>query len=165
MAKTWLITGANSGFGKLMTEALLARGDGVAALVRTPETLQAIDAGDHAGRLIPLRLDLTDDATIDSAVDRAFAELGRIDVVVSNAGYGTFGAIEELSPAQIRRQLETNLIGTILFIRAVLPHLRRQGGGRIVQVSSEGGRIAYPGFSTYHASKWGQEGFVEAVAQ
>ncbi|USU04218.1 SDR family oxidoreductase [Sphingomonadaceae bacterium OTU29LAMAA1] len=165
MANTWLITGANSGFGKLMTEALLARGDSVAALVRTPETLQAIDAGDHSGRLIPLRLDLTDDATIVSAVDRAFAELGRIDVVVSNAGYGTFGAIEELSPAQIRRQLETNLIGTILFIRAVLLRLRRQGGGRIVQVSSEGGRIAYPGFSTYHASKWGQEGFVEAVAQ
>lgn len=165
MASTWLITGANSGFGRLMTQALIARGSHVAALVRRPETLDGIDPGANGGRLVPLRLDLTDDATIGDAVGRAFAELGRIDVVVSNAGYGTFGAIEELSPAQIRRQIETNLLGTILFVRAVLPHLRRQAGGRVIQVSSEGGRIAYPGFSTYHASKWGQEGFIEAVAQ
>lgn len=163
MSKTWLITGANSGFGKLMAERLLARGDWVAALVRRPETLDGIEIGGHDQRLLRLRLDLADEATISGAVSRAVDALGRIDVVVSNAGYGTFGAIEELSPAQIRRQIETNLIGTILLVRAVLPYLRRQGGGRVIQVSSEGGQVAYPGFSTYHASKWGQEGFIEAV--
>ncbi len=165
MAKSWLITGANSGFGRLMTEALLARGDNVAALARRPETLAALAPRDTAGRFVPLRFDLTDEVTIDDAVVRTFVALGHVDVIVSNAGYGTFGAAEELSPEQIRRQIDTNLIGTILFVRAVLPHLRRQGGGRIIQVSSEGGRIAYPGFSAYHASKWGQEGFIEAVAQ
>jgi NAD(P)-dependent dehydrogenase (short-subunit alcohol dehydrogenase family) len=86
-------------------------------------------------------------------------------VVVSNAGYGLFGAAEEVSDAQIERQVATNLVGSIHVIRAALPHLRAQGGGRIVQVSSEGGQIAYPSFSLYHATKWGIEGFVEAVAQ
>lgn len=165
MARTWLITGANSGFGRLATEWLLARGDRVAALVRRPETLDAINASGHDDRLVRVGFDLADEATIAPAVDQAFAALGPIEAIISNAGYGTFGAIEELTPAQIRRQIETNLLGTILFVRAVLPHLRAQGGGRLLQVSSEGGRIAYPGFSTYHASKWGQEGFIEAVAQ
>lgn len=165
MAQTWLITGANSGFGKLVAERLLSRGHRVAALVRRPETLDNLDLSGHDERLTRGRLDLADASTIGPAVDQAFSTVGRIDVVLSNAGYGTFGAIEELSPGQIRRQIETNLLGTLLFIRAVLPHLRRQGGGRILQVSSEGGRIAYPGFSTYHASKWGQEGFIESVAQ
>lgn len=165
MARTWLITGANSGFGRLATERLLARGDRVAAFVRRPETLDAIKSSGHDDRLVCVAVDLADETTIAPAVDRAFATLGPIDAVISNAGYGTFGAVEALTPAQIRRQIETNLLGTILFVRAVLPHLRAQGGGRLLQVSSEGGRIAYPGFSTYHASKWGQEGFIEAVAQ
>jgi NAD(P)-dependent dehydrogenase (short-subunit alcohol dehydrogenase family) len=91
--------------------------------------------------------------------------MGRIDVIVSNAGYGLFGAAEEVTDAQVDRQIATNLTGSIALIRAALPHLRRQGGGRIVQVSSEGGQIAYPGFSLYHATEWGIEGFVEAVAQ
>jgi NAD(P)-dependent dehydrogenase (short-subunit alcohol dehydrogenase family) len=98
-------------------------------------------------------------------VDEAFSTLGKIDVVVSNAGYGLFGAAEEVSDEQIRAQIDTNLIGSIQVIRAALPRLRKQGGGRILQVSSEGGQIAYPNFSLYHATKWGIEGFVEAVAQ
>lgn len=100
-----------------------------------------------------------------AAVSQAFAKLGRIDVVVSNAGYGLFGAAEEASDEQIERQIATNLTGSIQFLRAVLPYLREQGGGRIVQVSSEGGQIAYPSFSLYHATKWGIEGFVESVAK
>jgi NAD(P)-dependent dehydrogenase (short-subunit alcohol dehydrogenase family) len=96
---------------------------------------------------------------------RAFAEVGRIDVVVSNAGYGLFGAAEEVTGDQIDRQIATNLLGSIQLIRGSLPHLRRQGGGRILQASSEGGQIAYPNFSLYHATKWGIEGLVEAVAQ
>ena len=84
---------------------------------------------------------------------------------VNNAAYGLFGAAEEVSDDQIRHQIDTNLIGSFQVIRAVLPHLRAQGGGRVLQVSSEGGQIAYPNFSLYHATKWGIEGFVEAVAQ
>jgi NAD(P)-dependent dehydrogenase (short-subunit alcohol dehydrogenase family) len=91
--------------------------------------------------------------------------MGKIDVIASNAGYGLFGAAEEVTDDQIDQQIATNLTGSIQLIRAVLPHLRRQGAGRIVQVSSEGGQIAYPNFSLYHASKWGIEGFIEAVAQ
>jgi NAD(P)-dependent dehydrogenase (short-subunit alcohol dehydrogenase family) len=86
-------------------------------------------------------------------------------VVVNNAGYGLFGAGEEVSDEQIRQQIDTNLIGSIQVIRAAPPHLRAQGGGRILQAASEGGQIAYPNFSVYHATKWGIEGFVEAVAQ
>lgn len=98
-------------------------------------------------------------------VDAAFGDLGHIDIFISNAGYGLFGAAEEVSDAQIERQIATNLTGSIQLIRAALPHLRQQGGGRIVQLSSEGGQIAYPNFSLYHATKWGIEGFVASVAQ
>lgn len=111
------------------------------------------------------RLDVTDSAAVREVMARAFAELGRIDVVVSNAGYALFGAGEEADDAQIGQQIATNLTGSIQVIRAALPHLRAQGGGRVLQVSSEGGQLAYPNFSLYHATKWGIEGFVEAVAQ
>jgi NAD(P)-dependent dehydrogenase (short-subunit alcohol dehydrogenase family) len=110
-------------------------------------------------------LDVTDTAAIRKVVDSSFAELGRIDVIVSNAGYGLFGAAEELSDEQIDHIIATNLVGSIQLIRAVLPHLRAQGGGRIIQLSSYGGQVAYPGNSLYHATKWGIEGFVESVAQ
>ncbi|WP_416357635.1 SDR family oxidoreductase [Aureimonas phyllosphaerae] len=164
MIKTWLITGASSGLGRLMTEMLLERGDRVVATARRPDAL-AGQAQRHGDRLSALPLDVTDTAGMRASVDLAFRTAGRIDVVVSNAGYGLFGAAEELSDAQIERQIATNLLGSIQFIRAALPHLRSQGGGRVVQVSSEGGQIAYPNFSLYHATKWGIEGFVEAVAQ
>ena len=98
-------------------------------------------------------------------VTAAFAALGRIDVVISNAAFGLFGAIEEVSDAQIERQITTNLMAPIQLIRACLPHLRQQGGGRIVQVSSEGGQTTYPAFGLYHATKWGIEGFVETLAK
>ncbi|SME98146.1 Short-chain dehydrogenase [Xaviernesmea oryzae] len=164
MTKTWLITGTSSGLGRIMTEKLLDRGDRVIGTARRPDALSDL-ASAHADRLYVVTLDLMDTAAVRAAIDLAFERVGRIDVVVSNAGYGLFGAGEELSDEQIDRQLATNLIGSIQLIRASLPHLRSQGGGRIVQVSSEGGQIAYPGFSLYHASKWGIEGFVEAVAQ
>ncbi len=164
MGRTWLITGASSGFGRLMTETLLAGGDRVAATVRRADALDALKAA-HGDRLQVATVDVTDTAGLRRVVDDAFATLGRIDVVVSNAGYGLFGAAEELADDEIARQIATNLTGSIQLIRAVLPHLRAQGGGRILQISSEGGQIAYPGFSLYHATKWGIEGFVEAVAQ
>ena len=162
--KTWFITGASSGLGRILTEQLLARGQRVAATLRRPEVLDDLKAK-HGERLWIARLDVTDAAEVARVVGRAFAELGRIDVVVSNAGYGVFGAAEEAEEAQLRQVLETNLLGSIHLIRAFLPHLRQQGGGRILQVSSEGGQMAYPAFSVYHASKWGIEGYVESVAQ
>jgi NAD(P)-dependent dehydrogenase (short-subunit alcohol dehydrogenase family) len=162
--KTWLITGASSGLGRSMTEKLLHRGDRVIATARRTDALSDLSAA-HGKLLHVVALDLTDTAAIRTTVNEAFARFGRIDVIVSNAGYGLFGAAEELTDDQIDRQLATNLTGSIQLIRTSLPHLRAQGGGRIVQISSEGGQIAYPGFSLYHASKWGIEGFVESVAQ
>lgn len=162
--KNWFITGASSGLGLEMTRAILERGDRVVAAVRRVDPLAEL-AGRHGARLRPAVFDLTDTAALRREVDAAFADPGRIDVVVSNAGYGLFGAAEEVSDDQIDRQIATNLTGSIQLIRAVLPWLRAQGGGRILQVSSEGGQVTYPNFSLYHATKWGIEGFVEAVAQ
>lgn len=164
MNKTWLITGASSGLGKIMTTQLLARGDLVVATARREQALQEL-ADQYGKQLQVLTLDLTDTAQISHVIDHAFARAGHIDVIVSNAGYGLFGPAEQVSDEQIERVLATNLTGSIQLIRRSLAHLRAQGGGRIVQVSSEGGQIAYPGFSLYHASKWGIEGFVESVAQ
>ena len=164
MSTSWFITGASSGLGRTMAERLLGRGDRVVATVRREDALVDLKR-EHRDRLTVARLDLTDLNGIRATVDEAVRVLGRIDVVVSNAAYGLVGAGEELTDAQIDHQIATNLTGSIQLIRAVLPHLRRQGGGRIVQVSSEGGQIAYPSFSLYHATKWGIEGFVESVAQ
>ncbi|MFK0329807.1 SDR family oxidoreductase [Rhizobium sp. NPDC090275] len=164
MSKTWFITGTSSGLGREMTEQLLSRGDSVVATVRRADQLDALQA-QYGERLVVLTLDILDTAGIRSAIADAFQRMGRIDVVVSNAGYGLFGAAEELGDAQIDQQIATNLTGSIQLIRAALPHLRQQGGGRIMQVSSEGGQITYPNFSLYHATKWGIEGFVEAVAK
>jgi NAD(P)-dependent dehydrogenase (short-subunit alcohol dehydrogenase family) len=162
--KTWFITGTSTGFGRLLTEKLLQRGDRVAATVRQPSALDALKA-QYGDRLWVAVLDLTDTSAVRQVVDAAFADLGRIDVVVSNAAYGLFGAAEEVTDEQIRHQIDTNLIGSMQLIRAALPHLRAQGGGRLMQVSSAGGQTTYPNFSLYHATKWGIEGFVETVAK
>jgi len=110
-------------------------------------------------------LDMIDTAAIHEVVDRTFTELGRVDVVISNAGYGLFGAAEELTDAQVDHITATNLTGPIHLIRHAVSHLRTQGGGRVIQISSYGGQVAFPGNSMYHATKWGIEGFVESVAQ
>lgn len=161
--KTWLITGASSGLGLAMSRRLLDRGDRVVAAVRRSEPLSDLKSR-YPERLEVRTFDLTDTAALRREIDAAFTG-GRIDVVVSNAGYGLFGAAEEATDAQIDRQIATNLVGSIQLIRAALPHLRGQGGGLVQQVSSEGGQVAYPAFSLYHATKWGIEGFVESVAQ
>ncbi|HTV21120.1 MAG TPA: SDR family oxidoreductase [Polyangiaceae bacterium] len=163
MKQSWFITGASSGLGRLMTERLLARGNRVVATARRTDTLRAVQEL-HGERLHVAALDVADPAAVRAVIDGAFSR-GRIDVIVNNAGYGLFGAAEELTGDQIEHQLATNLLGSIHVIRAALPHLRQQGGGRIVQVSSEGGQIAYPSFSLYHATKWGIEGFIESVSQ
>lgn len=161
--RTWFITGVNSGFGRAMTEQLLARGDRVAGTTRQMDALADLKKkyGDHLW-LFPL--DMTDTAGIQRVISDAFNSLGKIDVVISNAGYGLFGAAEELSDAQIEHQLSTNLIGPIMLVRAALPHLRAQGGGRIIGLSTFGGQAALPGGSLYHASKWGLEGFLDSLS-
>lgn len=164
MRRTWFITGTSSGFGRALCETLLARGDRVAATLRKPGALD--DLAERAGdRLWIGLLDVTDADAVRRVVDHAFRDLGRIDVVVNNAGYGLWGAAEEVTDAQIRQQIDTNLIGSIQVVRAALPHMRAQGGGRILQVSSMGGQVTFPCLSLYHTTKWGIEGFIETVAQ
>jgi NAD(P)-dependent dehydrogenase (short-subunit alcohol dehydrogenase family) len=119
----------------------------------------------YGNRLWLGQLDMTDTPGIQRVVSNAFADLGKIDVVVSNAGYGLFGAAEELSDEQVTHQLSTNLIGPIMLIRAALPHLRAQGGGRIIGLSTFGGQASLPGGSLYHAGKWGMEGFLDSIGQ
>ncbi len=162
--QTWLITGANSGFGRTLTEQLLQRGDRVAGTARKLEQLDDLKAK-YSDRLWLAHLDLTDQALIRQTVDAAFAHFGKIDHVANSAGYGLFGTVEEVTDDQIRHQIDTNLIGSIQVIQATLPHLRAQGGGRILQFSSTGGQYAFPGFSLYHATKWGIEGFCESLAK
>jgi NAD(P)-dependent dehydrogenase (short-subunit alcohol dehydrogenase family) len=162
--RTWFITGVNSGFGRLMTERLLERGDRVAGTVRKMDSMVDLK-GKHGDQLWLAHLDMTDLPEIGKTANKAFAELGRIDIIVSNAGYGLFGAAEELSDEQVVHQLSTNLAGPIQLVRAALPHLRAQGGGRIIGFSTYGGQAALPGGSLYHASKWGLEGFLDSIAQ
>jgi NAD(P)-dependent dehydrogenase (short-subunit alcohol dehydrogenase family) len=161
---SWFITGTSSGFGRLLTERLLARGDRVAATARRPEALDDLRA-EHGDRLWAARLDVTDTGQVHRVMAGAFAALGTIDVIVSNAGYAVFASVEEATDEQIRRVIDTNLLGSIHVIRAALPHLRAQGYGRILQVSTAGGQTTYPNFSFYHASKWGIEGFCDTVAR
>lgn len=160
--RTWFITGVSSGLGRHMTEQLLARGDRVAGTLRTPGALDDLKAA-HGDRLWLTQLDVTDTAAIRDVVNRAFTEFSRIDVVVNNAGYGILGAAEELTDAQIDHQIATNLMGSIQVARAVIPHLRTQGGGRIIQISTMGGQVTFPGATLYHTSKWGIEGFMDSL--
>ncbi|MFD6060508.1 SDR family oxidoreductase [Rhodococcus wratislaviensis] len=162
--RTWLITGVSSGFGRHLTEQLLERGDRVVGTIRRPESVDDLTSR-HPDLFRAEVLDVRDTPALRAAVTRIVADFGRIDVAVSNAGYGLFGAAEELTDEQIDDMIATNLTGSIQFIRAVLPHMRAAGGGRIVQLSTYGGQVAFPGNSMYHATKWGIEGFVESVAQ
>jgi NAD(P)-dependent dehydrogenase (short-subunit alcohol dehydrogenase family) len=164
MAKVWFITGTSRGFGRAWAKAALARGDQVAATARDTATLDDLVA-DYGEAILPIALDVTDRAADFAAVQHAHAHFGRLDVVVNNAGYGHFGFVEELTEAQVRAQLETNLFGALWVTQAAIPLLRAQGSGHIVQVSTIGGVAAFPILGAYHASKWGLEGFSEALAQ
>jgi NAD(P)-dependent dehydrogenase (short-subunit alcohol dehydrogenase family) len=163
MSKTWFVTGASRGMGRELVEQVLARGDRVAATLRRPEQLADL-AARHGDRLWVRALDVRDTERLRVVVAEAFADHGRIDVVVSNAGYGVFGTAEDLADEQIEQMIATNLTGSIQLARAVLPHLRGQGGGLLMQLSSMGGQLSFPAFSLYHVTKWGIEGFFDALA-
>src|SRR3954471_10434053 len=164
MSKTWLITGTSRGFGREWAEAALERGDSVAATARDTSALDEL-VEKYGDAVLPISLDVTDRDADFAAVAQAHDHFGRLDVVVNNAGYGQFGFIEELSEAEARDQIETNLFGALWVTQAALPFLREQGSGHIIQVSSIGGISAFPMVGIYHASKWGLEGFSQALAQ
>ena len=161
--RRWLITGASSGIGRAIAERAIAAGDKVVATVRTEESRGRLLA-DFDNKLDVELLDLTEASAVQSVAGSVLSR-GPVDVLVNNAGYAVIGAAEEMSEEQIQRQLDTMLLGPILLTRAVLPSMREQGGGRIIQVSSVGGQIAGPGGSLYNAAKWGLEGFTEAIAK
>ncbi|TWR27371.1 SDR family oxidoreductase [Mucilaginibacter pallidiroseus] len=162
--KTWFITGTSTGLGRILTEKLLEQGHNVAATARKPETLQSLIA-QYPHQLWVAALDVTNTVAVNDIVNNAFAHFGRIDVVVNNAGYALFCSVEEAADEQIRKQIDTNVIGSIQVIRAALPHLRAQGGGSILQLSSAGGQTTYPNFSYYHTTKWAIEGFCDTLTK
>lgn len=159
---TWFVTGSSAGIGRAVTEQLLAQGHRVAATARRPETLADL-AATYPDQMWTAALDVTDAAQLRDVVDRAFSQLGRIEVIFSNAGRGAVGAAEELSDEIIDTQIALNMRAPITLFRATVPHLREQGGGRFVQLSTMGSQISGPGASMYHASKWGVEGFLESA--
>ena len=164
MARTWLVTGSSRGFGRALCEAILDTGDNLLATARDPAQLAGLDEG-RPGTLATARLDVTDEADAAAAVATAIERFGTLDVLVNNAGYGDVGSIEDTSLDSFRRQIETNLFGTIIMTKAAIPHMRERRSGHIVQFSSVGGRIGAPGRAPYSAAKWGVEGFSEVLAQ
>jgi NAD(P)-dependent dehydrogenase (short-subunit alcohol dehydrogenase family) len=162
-SKVWFITGTSKGFGRVWAEAALARGDRVAATARDVSSLQSL-VERYGDRVAALALDVTDKGAVHQAITAAHARFGRLDVVINNAGYGLFGAIEEVSESEARAQMETNLFGALWVTQAALPIMRAQGSGHIIQVSSIGGINAFPTVGLYHASKWALEGFSQSLA-
>ncbi|MEU5265183.1 oxidoreductase [Amycolatopsis sp. NPDC021455] len=161
--RVWLITGCSAGFGREIALAALAAGDRVLATARRPETLAELR--EHGGdRVRTAALDVTDAGQIDAAVKTALEEFGRIDVVVNNAGSGTVGAVEELTMTELRAVMEVMFFGAVEVTKAALPHLRAQGSGTIVQITSMGGQLAPPGYGAYCATKFALEGISEALA-
>jgi NAD(P)-dependent dehydrogenase (short-subunit alcohol dehydrogenase family) len=161
--KVWFITGTSKGFGRVWAEAALSRGDRVAATARDVTALAPLLTR-YKNQVAVIALDVTDKAATGAAIREAHNRFGRLDVVVNNAGYGLFGAIEEISEAEARAQMETNLFGALWVTQAALPIMRAQGSGHILQVSSIGGVNAFPTVGLYHASKWALEGFSQSLA-
>lgn len=164
MSKTWLITGVSSGFGYEMTKLLLERGDQVIGTVRSTDKVAEL-IQKYPKTFDCKILDVTEVPAVQALVRGSFEAYGKIDVVVSNAGYGLFGCVEELSDTEIDHIIATNLVGSIQFIKTAVPYLRKQGGGRIIQMSTYGAQVANAANSMYHATKFGIEGFCEALSK
>jgi NAD(P)-dependent dehydrogenase (short-subunit alcohol dehydrogenase family) len=158
--RAWLITGASSGFGRAIALAALARGDVVVAAGRNVEALRAIGPDD---RVLPVRLDVTDAAEREGAVAAALDRFGRVDVLVNNAGRTQVGAVEETTDEELRALFELHFFAPAALTRLVLPVMREQGGGAIVQMSSVGGQVTAPGFGAYCATKFALEGLTETL--
>ncbi|OJV19208.1 MAG: short-chain dehydrogenase/reductase [Dyadobacter sp. 50-39] len=164
MTKVWFITGSSRGLGRSLAEAVLKSGDKLVATARNTAQLDEL-AAQYGDQVYPVALDVTDYEQVYHVVAEAVAHFGRIDVLVNNAGFGIIGAAEAYTEEQVRSQLETNLYAPIEITRAVLPYMRGQGSGRILQISSIGGRVGNPGLTMYQAAKFGLSGFTEALAK
>ncbi|MGW0808285.1 SDR family NAD(P)-dependent oxidoreductase [Nonomuraea sp. NPDC002799] len=164
MSKVWFVTGSSRGLGRGFVEAALSRGDRVAATARNAAHLDDLVAV-YGDAVLALELDVTGRAAVFESVRRAKEHFGRLDVIVNNAGYGLSGAVEELTERDLREQFDTNLFGAVWVVQAALPHLREQGEGHIIQISSVGGVAAMPLGGGYCASKWALEGLSESLAQ
>jgi NAD(P)-dependent dehydrogenase (short-subunit alcohol dehydrogenase family) len=162
MSKVWFITGASRGFGLLIAQDALARGDQVVATARNPQSVT--DALGHHPNLLALRLDVAQEAPAALAAHAAIERFGRIDVLVNNAGYGLLASVEEATDAEIRAQYDTNVFGLLNVTRAVLPHMRARRAGHIINISSVGGYKSYPGWGIYASTKFAVEGLTESLA-
>ena len=161
--KTWFITGASSGFGHAFAEYALSRGDNVVATARNPAKLEALVAR-APSRVLAVKLDVTDPAHLPPVIDETLKRFGRIDYLFNNAGYGVVGAVEETSDAELRALMDTNFFGAVAVTRAVLPVMRAQRSGAIVNISSALGQMSIEGVSAYSASKFELEGMSEGLA-
>jgi len=162
MKKTILITGASRGFGKIWARAFLKRGDQVIATARNLEHIDDL-VKEFGDAVLPLQLNVANREQCFLAVKKAYHHFGKLDVVISNAGYGLFGAIEETSEQEARGQFDTNVFGSLWIAQAVIPIMRKQGKGHIIQVSSVLGLSGAPTFGIYCASKWAVEGIAESM--
>lgn len=163
LPRVWFITGAGRGLGRAFVEAALASGDRVVATLRRPDVLADLVAA-HPDALRALRLDVRERTSVFATVEQAHAAFGRIDVAINNAGHGLVGAVEEVTEDEARAQMETNFFGALWVTQAVLPLMRAQRSGHVVQISSVGGVGTMPAFGLYNASKWALEAFSEALA-
>src|SRR5215469_16926329 len=163
MPSVFFLTGSSRGLGRQIAETALAAGHQLVATARRPETLADL-AGQYGPQILPVALDVTDPAAAQAAVAAGVEAFGRLDVVVNNAGYAGLAAVEDVTLADFRAQLDANLLGVVSVTKAALPVLREQGSGHIIQVSSIGGRLATAGLSAYQAAKWAVGGFSEVLA-
>ncbi|WP_211192134.1 SDR family NAD(P)-dependent oxidoreductase [Actinoplanes sp. TBRC 11911] len=160
---TWFLTGASRGLGAYWAKAILERGDNLAAAARHTETLKPL-IDRYGDRVLGLELDVTDRAAVDAAVQETEQRFGGIDLLVNSAGHMLIGAVEEATPEQARAQMDVNYFGSLWTTQAVLPGMRERRNGRIMQVSSLGGLIAYPTMGIYQASKWALEAMSQSLA-
>ncbi|KQV82043.1 oxidoreductase [Rhizobium sp. Root1220] len=160
--RVWFITGASRGFGALIAQEALNAGDAVVATARNPQGLHE-KFGNHAN-LLPMALDVTDEASAHKAAELAVKRFGKIDILLNNAGFGLLGAVEEATTDEIEKLYATNVFGLLKVTRAVLPHMRRQRSGHVINISSIGGYVSHAGWGVYCSTKFAVEGLTEALA-
>ena len=165
MPKVWFITGSSRGLGRAIVDAALASGASVVATARSPESLRPLAEQFGPDRFLALRLDVTKESEVASAIDAAHKQFGRIDVVVNNAGHTSIAALEDMETREFQQLIDTNFMGVVHVTKAAIPVLRKQGAGHIFQVSSLGDRMGVPGLSAYLGAKWAVTGFSMAVAE
>lgn len=165
MAKIWLITGSSRGLGRALVEAVLESGNQVVATARKPEQLQDLVTQYGQDNVLAMALDVTDNFQVQQVVQSALEKFGRLDIIVNNAGYADVASIEDMSLETFRTQFETNFFGVVNVTKAVIPILRQQGHGHIIQVSSLGGRVGSPGLGSYQSAKWAVGGFSTVLSR